>query len=539
MKKLVKILLVLFVAGSLFSSCDMDRFPENSIIVQEALLTIEDARNWDNGIMTFFRGRQYGIFSFSQDLQVDYFNALAGFGNRGGMVHSWLFTSTDVTIRDVWFGYYRALLNINHFINSMPEFIEDGRYVVFYADGRTVNETATNANRTELDRLIGNAHLARAFYYHQLALRWSRPFNPATAATELSVPLVLEFDTNYRPARATLQQVYGQILNDIAIARTRLAGVPGTPRAARFNIDIVNALEARVRLHMQDWDEAYRLANLLITPGLYPLETTAAGMERLWITDNSNEVIMQSPISAPAELPASGNALGTANIFTNMWPFVGRQPGGEFRPDFAPTQWVIDKFAANDLRRAVYFTQGTISVEGVIVPDAYVMTKFRGNPAIPGSQTGSPGAQVAAHNAHAPKVFRVAEMYLIAAEAAVMSAAIPDAQGLARLNDLKTARGLDPLPAGTSGTVLRDAIREERGRELAFEGFRLWDLRRWGVEMNLRIPQPNVAIILAGGTGFGPTFRPEQSILTGDKAVWGLPSQDITVNPNLIQNPGW
>ena len=524
MNKYIKIFLSLLIAGSL-SSCDLERLPENS--VEPQIETLSDAQHWDNGIMAFFRGRQYGIFNFPQDVQADYVNATVGFGNRSGMIHNWLFTATDFTIRDVWFAYYRALANVNLGIASYPAV--------------RANLT-TDAQRAQLDRFLGNAHFARAFYYNELALRWSNSFDPATAATELSVPIVTEFDAprfDYLPARATLQQVYNFILEDIARARTLLADVPGVPGATRFNRDVVTALEARVRLYMQDWAGAFAAANSLIESGTYPLETTVEGMQELWIHDNSDEVIMQAHISAPLELPAAGGAVAN-NIFTNNWIYVGYQPHlspfPRFVPDFLPSQWVVDMFCADDIRRPVYFTRGTVVTAGITANNVYVMTKFRGNPAITGAQVGTPGTQAAAHNAQAPKVFRIAEMYLIAAEAAFRMG--NEADALTALNTLRQARGLGAVNALSAavGSAPPQEIQDERFRELAFEGFRLWDLRRWGLGVERREPQPAAAGILNTGAAFTTLSRP-----AGDhRFVWGIPDNDIRVNPNLRpQNPGW
>ena len=522
MNKYSKILIFLLIAGSLFISCDLDRFPENSIAAPESLRNIEDARNWDNGIFAFFRGRQYGIFTFAQDVQADQLNATIGWGNRNAMMHTWInLTPQDFTVRDVWFGYYRALVNVNHLINSYPELY-----------GRLTSA----ADRALLNRFLGNAHLARAFYYNELALRWSPSFNPVTAATTLSIPLVTEFNVAERPARATLQEVYDLILSDIATARTLLAGVPGRPGYTRFSIDAVTALEARVRLYMQDWAGAFAAANSLITSGIYPLETTIAGLENLWIYDNSSEVIMQSHISAPLELPNALHPIaGTANIITNNTIYLTLSSAtGFYSPDFLPSQWVVDMFDMNDIRRAVYFSNtGTIQLEGNQFTGIYRVTKFRGNPAIPNSRYGGGGTVQAASNAQAPKVFRIAEMYLIAAEAAFRMG--NEAGALTALNTLRQARGLNAVNtlSAAVGSAPPQEIQDERFRELAFEGFRLFDLRRWGLGIERRYPQ-NTALLVSGDGLFNFT-RPADNHMF----VWPIPADDILTNPNLEQNRGW
>lgn len=523
----MKIFFVLFMVSSLLS-CDLDRFPANAIATPQALETIEDARNWDNGVFSFFRGRQYGIFTFLQDVQADQLNATQGFGNRNGDFHTWVnLSSAAANLNNVWFGHYAAITNVNFLINE---------FSVLYATLENAEE------RAELNRFLGNAHFARAFFYNGLALRWSKSFDPATAATTLSVPIVTEFNPAYRPARATLQEVYNLILSDIAEARRLLADVAppalGTT-ATRFNRDVVTALEARVALYMQNWAGAYAAASTLIASGRYPLETTEEGLVQLWVHDNSNEVIMQSHIASPLELPN----VNAGAIITNNFIYLGYATAtNTFGPDFLPSQWVVDMFDANDLRRGVYFSnEHVVNISGLEFPyiseesaeydrpALYIVTKFRGNPSIPNSHIGGAGNAVAATNAQAPKVFRIAEMYLIAAEAAFRLG--NEANARTALNTLRQARGLSAVTA--SGDALFQEIKDERFRELAFEGFRLFDLRRWGLGFERREPQ------FAGALTTGVNFERKVVPAGHHQFVWGIPMADMTTNPNLVQNPGW
>lgn len=71
---------------------------------------------------------------------------------------------------------------------------------------------------------------------------------------------------------------------------------------------------------------------------------------------------------------------------------------------------------------------------------------------------------------------RYAEVLLIHAEAKAMLNDVDGAKG--SLNKLRNTRGLPNTPSQTS-TELMTAIEHERIVELAFEGHRYWDLRRW------------------------------------------------------------
>jgi hypothetical protein len=153
------------------------------------------------------------------------------------------------------------------------------------------------------------------------------------------------------------------------------------------------------------------------------------------------------------------------------------------------------------------------------------VNKYPGNPALFTAAT--------TNYAHAPKVFRVAEMYLISAEANANIAGA-EAASLNKLNALRTKRGLSAL-SGITGAALTTEIRNERTRELMFEGMRLDDLKRWKLPMTRSNPQ-NTALILVGEN------YEIKTVPTGnEKFVWGLPAQDMLINKALVgkQNPGW
>src|SRR5689334_567399 len=108
-----------FLIGSmailLIASCSkkLDKNPFNAIALSESFKTVKDAKTWNNGVYTYLRGRVYGIYTFSTDVQGDQLNASLDFGNRNGAPHRWDFTSDDYTIRDVWTGYYSGITNLN------------------------------------------------------------------------------------------------------------------------------------------------------------------------------------------------------------------------------------------------------------------------------------------------------------------------------------------------------------------------------------------------------------------------------------------
>lgn len=483
------------MALSIFTSCKkLDLFPYSNIATSQSFETIRDAKAWNVGLYSAFRGRVNGGYMFPQDVFGDQLNASLDFGNRNGAPHRWEIFPADGVFSGPWNGLYGAIANINTAIVGFEGI-----------------PTASAAEAADLARYKGDNYLARAFYYHQLVLRFAKPYNPTTAATDLAVPIITKFDVTALPARNTVKQVYDQILADINAARPLLASTAGVKGSNKFTIDILTALEARVKLSMQDWAGAYTAANSLITGGKYSLTTTAAAFKDLWHVDGNQEAIMQMSANNSTEVTVTngGSYLGLITA-TKRW-----------QPDFIPSQWVIDMYSDNDNRKATYFEKKDLTIQGLNYNGIWLVNKYPGNPAL--------FTAANTNYAHAFKVFNIGEMYLIAAEAAFRQP--NEGNALTALNALRTARGLATV--SSTGAALLQDIKDERFRELAFEGTRLWDLKRWGDGFTRHDPQ-NVNIINVGPTYTGLTIAPNNP-----KFQWALPSADISVNPNLVQNPGW
>ena len=119
-------------------------------------------------------------------------------------------------------------------------------------------------------------------------------------------------------------------------------------------------------------------------------------------------------------------------------------------------------------------------------------------------------------------IFRYADVVLMVAEAK-LRATTPDAAGaLALVNGLRVARRATPLASlilvDPSSLYAPNALLTERGRELYWEKVRRTDLIRFG--MFLKIWQ------------YKPTDNPKY-------LVFPVPAQSLSVNPNLVQNPGY
>lgn len=496
--KLIKYITLGLISISTLNSCDLDLYPYDVIETSQSFNSVSDAKNWASRIHADLRSRVYGHYIMSTDVQSDLLNATADYGNNYGDVHRWTgLLSDNYQIRDYYQGFYSGLNNVNISIEGFKNIVP-----------------ANDAEAQQLKEYTGVAHFARAYYYFMLNIRFAKAYNASSATSDLSVPLVLVPDINATPARNTVKEVYDQILSDIATAKTNLSGKVGAANSNQINLDVVLALESRVRLFMQDWAGAKQVSEGLISSDRYKLYTTAEGVKDMWHNDAGNEVIF-APFVSINEGPNVNNI------------YIGWNAGtSRYIPLYLPSQWVIDSYSDTDFRKDAYFLTSNkvyMASKGKEFLGT-IVNKYPGNPTLR-------NAGAVTNYAHSPKVFRIAEIYLNAAEASFMGQNETSARN--HLNSLRVSRGLTVLPNSVTGNNLLNEIKLERLREFAFEGFRLEDLKRWGEGINRRNPQDTEMLQV------GPDFTTKTVPANDNKITWGIPDRDVVANPNIVQNPGW
>jgi len=161
-------------------------------------------------------------------------------------------------------------------------------------------------------------------------------------------------------------------------------------------------------------------------------------------------------------------------------------------------------------------------------------------------------------------IFRYAEALLIFAEAKAELGNISQADLDKSINHLRARAGMPDLNLGSitadpdwhypSLSPIINEVRRERRVEFAAEGYRLDDMKRWAAHDELTVGKR------FKGAKFSPEDFPELTVLldedgyidphqnevpSGYQLVIGrdyllpVPPDEITLNPNLSQNPGW
>ena len=484
-KNILKIAFISAFTLSGLTACDLDIAPEGKLTIDGTWEKVSDAQNYENGMFASFRGT---LGSTSQTAQADLFNAGADFGNNGGALHRWDFDSAD----GIWTANYGTIKEANNIINNIDNVA-----------------TADDEEKATVNNIKGEAYLIRAICYHNIVIRYAKDYEASTAASDLGLPLALTVDVNNKPVRSTLQQTYDQIKSDLTEAR-RLLNNADAANIIKLNTYDLDLFEARVSLYLDDYATADKLAQNVINSGKYPLISTQADYASMWLNDAGTEIMFQ-PAASTDELPPS------RSVFINY-----SKADETYKPFWIPSQWVIDLYGDNDIRKATFFAERSVLEGAMTAPvNVKVLNKYPGNPALKKSAD-----EISYYNA--VKVFRVAEAYLISAEARHRQG--QDTQAQTVLNQLRAARGEEAVTA--TGDALFTEIKNEWIREFIGEGFRLDNLKRWHDGFKRHDPQ-NTDVLVSTN----PESYIELSVTSDNKRwVWEIPSNDRRVNPGIVPN---
>ena len=297
-------------------------------------------------------------------------------------------------------------------------------------------DVKTADDRLGVERIKGECYFLRAQFYLILVNLYADAYSPEKAETTIGVPVKLtsyvehDKDKELQFERASVAEVYRQIVRDLTAAIDLLTRSPQTRPLHRASKEAAQLLLSRVYLYMQDWENAKKIAGDL-------LETNAR-LEDMSVTDQvflgekSTELVFSQ---------------GNLSVHTTVT--------GE-RGLLCATRELYDLYDEKDYRASRWFSREYWS-------DSLALTgKY---------QTG-------AHRSHVSDCFllRNAEAYLNMAEACAMSG---DADANRWLNELRRNRIEDYQDQTYAGEELIRQVRNERRKELCFEGHRWFDLRRY------------------------------------------------------------
>lgn len=351
----------------------------------------------------------------------------------------------------------------------------DYPYSIIYKANACIEglEQTTTLSTTEKNQLIGEAKIVRAFLYFNLINLYG------------SVPLVV--NTNYAAnasmPRTSADSIYNQIIADLQDAEQLMSPRYPTSGRVRPNQYTATSLLAKVYLYEKNWKGADSAASAVINSGLYNLEPNLNNVFLI----GSNEAIWQLTSVQPGYETAEG------------YFFVPTDT--TVIPSYLITNSLLQSFEVGDQRSTSWLNSNLINGQKYYYPYKYKLGNDGNTSPIEGYM-----------------IFRIAEQYLIRAEAKVEENDLPNA--LVDLNTIRIRANLPGIPESINQTGLLTAIQHERQIELFCElGSRWFDLKR---------TETINTILGKEKTG----WQPYQSL-------YPIPITDIQSNPFLTQNQGY
>ncbi|MCD8291520.1 MAG: RagB/SusD family nutrient uptake outer membrane protein [Prevotella sp.] len=516
------------LCGVMFVSCnDLNTEPYGSTITSAQKEEVA-AANPDiieasvNGVMTMFSVYLNGISTSSSTYHNDY-----GYPSVMLMTDS---RGRDLVSQNTGYNWYSNQVRYTDQASTyiMPTYVWNTMYNQIYtANGVLSTISPDNEDPTDetLMYYYAQALAVRAFDYFILAQIYQ--YNYVGHESSACVPLVLDTNSDELANegggdRATVQEVYDQILSDLdravnLLESTSVTRPSGREGKAFVSAAVAHGLRARVYLTMHNYsaavtDAQYAIDNSGATPYSMaevsvPTFVTSADNSWMWAVniEETDDVVESGIINFPSHM----GSLNYGYASVGAW-----RAGSEIMIDHIPDTdvrkgwWLDDDGNSPNLNaeQAAY-----IASAGV---DLHTQVKF-----------GPYNDEIyTSNNANDIPLMRIEEMYLILAEAQAMSGN-PAAGAQTLQNFVSTYR--DPAYTCTATTAenVQKAVLFQRRVELWGEGFSWFDLMRLNKGVDRR------------GAGFAAAYV--FNISASDPImILQIPNAEIQANSNISQqNP--
>lgn len=541
------------LAGCLFffSSCEedfLDRSPTDQLTNENFWETEEQLILAANGLYANVKAKN------TVDMENMGDNTLWPSSTQYQQIGSGNYGPDQNTLNTEWTTQYRGVRQANAFLENYHK--------------------ATLQDSALAERLAAEVRVIRALMYSYLTNFWG------------DVPLVTETLTidELMVPRDPQEEVVDFLLNDLEDAAMNLPSeIPSGEDLGRMNKGAALALKARIALYSGRFEVAEKAAKEVMDLGVYELFATGDPDRNYYdlftyagklSTGNNKETIiartslmdvdmhnLSREIHVPDQvirwnptkslvdsylmidgLPIEDSPLyeveNYEDVFENRDPRMTQtilEPGAEWGGRY-------DGQEANETPEIFRVPKFLSDRKGAVTLTGYYFTKYAELSAVPTYR----------RDANDFHLLRFAEVLLTYAEARLEQGTLTQEDLDKSINLLRDRVGMKHMIISeieANGLDLREEIRRERRVELALEGQRYFDIKRWkkgellaqnvkGTNVNW-LPNPETAGNLrTDEEGFiiahsGRTFDPSRHYL------WPVPLPQLDRNPDLTQNPGW
>ena len=471
--------------------------------------------------------------------------------------------SSSHTVDDVWSHYYEGIRAANLYLSEAKnlKFLE-WKHTDDYKDIMKDFKNYPNEVR-----------FLRAYYYFELMRRYK------------NVPLVLKVLNNKEAnevEQATYQQIADFIVGECSEISEKLpVDYKGfkDKEDGRITKGAALALKARVLLYMasplyspvndeEKWKRAAEAAYAVINPSAGLGYAIQKGFRNIYLQENAGrkDIILYRPVGETGNFEKANFPIGIEGGNTTTCPtqnlmeaFEMKLPDGKYHPfDWNDPNIRINPYANRDPRM-----EKTIVHNGqkwLKVPMEIWEGGSNGQPIVNATVTGYYLAKYVNHNIsfasgsktkkilHNWVLFNYSEILLNYAEAMVNAKHNPaytDAElplsAVAAVNMVRSREdvGMPAIANEISEDDFIKIVKNERRVELAFEGHRFWDVRRWK-ELDKTAEIYGVKVVKDGAGGFKYTkFLYEKRPISDKMYFYPIPDTERYNNNNLKQNENW
>lgn len=343
----------------------------------------------------------------------------------------------------LWNDYYEKILGTNAALDYIDEVKDD---------------------KEMKDFVKAQAFGLRAFYYFHLVNLFGAPYTYDKNAPGVPLKLSSGLTVNFTQ-RHSVGAVYEQIVKDLKAAEHLFENLPVNrqfSRNYRINLPTVQLLLARTYLFMGDWENAVQAAKRVLGNENFSLYDLTAFVT----TDN-----LPKPNYSDYD---NGESMWHFGVMADIHGFTNRYTYSADRRMnrklFNASAELLKCYEEGDLRKELY------------ILDEYSGSTSVGNKLAMGKVLCNKTQIILSGKAFGMSM-RLSEAYLILSEAYAMQDKSKESlYYLNLLREKRIAKEKYSPKEGLKGEDLIQYVREERRRELCFEGYRWFDLRRWGMK---------------------------------------------------------
>ena len=478
------------------ASCEgfLDRVPTEYVVAESAMVTLADAKVAANGLYTDLK--YYSMYGTNMicfgDVRGDNFYPRVVNGSWA-TIYALDFGAVQNAYFGMWQNYYNLIMKASTIISNIE----------------TV-PAETTSDKVAKDNILGQAYAVRSLCYFDLARLYGYPYAKDNGASLGAVVLphdndkagIVSPEEAKTLKRGTVAETYAQAEKDVVTALSLLSK---DKHDGHFNYWAAKMLQGKIALYKGDWQLAYNANYEVVENSPYRLVPNEEYVA-YWSKECDDESVLELLISADGDIDGDG---GFNTIFHSLW--FGDAGAGR---SLIPTKKWMDLFVDTpDDIRASFIVDNNPKVSQINEEFKW-LNKFAGN-------NDRPSLTFRQNN---PRVFRITDAYLMAAEAALHTGN----QSVA--NDyLNAVRKRADLTA-EDVVATQDLIMLERHKEFIGEGHRFFDVMRTGGE-----------IVRDSSVDPKDYDGSPRRVINWNTHTIVLPiaSTEITIYPELQQNPGY